>query len=455
MRVKKFSWISSPPDLWNLLNLSIEELVIIYDEIPKSKIIGTRSVYRVKIRDGELEMPPKNPEYDGNPEAERERAKGRRKAVAPNAGQAATSRLISIQVLEEHLHYHEAVKKQLEEDGYLSKVTFTDWQMGSKDEDGNPQVTDLHGTRFEVKFDSEPKWVPVNRVESVRLPKKEKKTEVNLPKTDIIADLQWPFVDRQALDVALQIERDRQPDTLIIGGDLMDLSAWSKYQQFPEWATVTQQSINEIHQFLVTLRKMLPATRIIVVEGNHEKRIPDTVLNNAKAAYGLKRADQPENWPVLSVPYLTAMDTLDIEYHDGFPANNLWITPNLQFKHRAPGRTPTAVANNERYSTIYGDNHRIESAYKTYPTIDGATTYGVFGVGALCRLDGHTPGSKSGRHLDGTPVTAYNDNWQHGIMLVDHHPDGSFNTNQIFIDTFNGYKAIYNGKVYTPNDVRG
>jgi hypothetical protein len=37
-------------------------------------------------------------------------------------------------------------------------------------------------------------------------------------------------------------------------------------------------------------------------------------------------------------------------------------------------------------------------------------------------------------------------------MLVDHHPDGSFNTNQVFIDTFNGYKAIYNGKVYIPSE---
>ncbi len=392
-------------------------------------------------------MPERSTPY--NPDQEPKNIESRRAAAAMHlAGKALETTVITVPT--EHLSYHEKLQQALESEGALSKARFSDYEMGYKDSEGEAQTHELHASRFEVKFDSEPKWPVVNRVESRRLERKARGEQLSLPKTDIIADLQWPYVDKDALDVTCQILRERQPDTLIVGGDLMDLSAWSKYTQRPEWATITQTSINEIHQFLAKLRKSLPSTRIVVVEGNHEKRMPDTLLNNAKAAYGLKRGDQPEGWPVMSIPYLTAMDTLDIEYHDGFPANTLWLTPELQFKHRAKGRGPSAVAGNERYSTVYGDNHRIESQYKTYPTMEGAKTFGVFGVGCLCRLDGQVPGANTGLHLNGTPKVSYNDNWQQGFMLIDHHNDGSYSANQVFIDTFNGYKAIYNGKVYKP-----
>lgn len=439
-------------DLHNMLSLPNAELYRLYAHLytgsKRDRQMNIRSKankFRRKLNEGKIIMPERSTPY--NPETELNNIEARRQSAAMHlAGKALETTVITVPT--EHLPYHERLQEALTTEGAVSSARFSDWQSLTKDATGEAQIHDLHGSRFEVKFDSEPRWPVVNRVESRRLERKIRGEQLSLPKTDIISDLQWPFVDLQALDVTCQILRERQPNTLIIGGDLMDLSAWSKYTQRPEWATVTQQSVNEIHQFLASLRKMLPTSRIVVVEGNHEKRMPDVLLNNAKAAYGLKRADQPEGWPVLSIPYLTAMDTLDIEYHDGFPANPLWLNPELQFKHRAKGRGANAVANNERYSTVYGDNHRIESQYKTYPTMDGAKTYGVFGVGCLCRLDGHTPGANTGLHLDGTVAENYSDNWQQGFMLIDHHADGSYSANQVFIDTFNGYKAIYNGKLY-------
>lgn len=443
------------PDGLNMLELPNTELYKLYGEYfsgshrdRNANIRRIANKLRTKVREGKLMAPERQEPY--NPDIEPERIAARRRKAARNLGGKAVETTV-LTIPTEHLAYHEALQAHLDEFGAVSKATYSEYQMLTKDSDNEAQIHDLRAKKFEVNFKSEPDWPPVTRVESVKLPRKERKEKLSgLPKTDIIADLQWPYIDREALDVTCQILRDRKPDTLIIGGDMLDLSAWSKYEQMPEWATVTQQSIIEIHQFLAKLRKMLPETRIIVVEGNHERRMPTMLLTNAKAAYGLKRADDIEGWPVMSITYLTAMDDLGVEYVDGFPANTIWITPELQFKHRAKGRGAKAVADNERYSTVYGDNHRVESSYKTYQTHEGAKTYGVFGVGCLCRLDGHVPSVNSGRHLDGSPVVAYPENWQQGIMLIDHHEDGSFNANQIFIDTFNNHRAIYNNKVYEP-----
>lgn len=396
-------------------------------------------------------MPERSQPYDPNTEPGNIEA---RKVAAGRhlAGRAMETTVITVPT--EHVPYHEKLQAALANEGALSAARFSDYEMGYKDAEGHAQTHPLHASRFEVKFDSEPAWIPVNRVESVRLPKRERKEADELrtsKKAVVLSDIQIPYQDENALKVALEILRDAKPDKVILVGDLLDLAAWSKYIQRPEWATATQDAINQAHLLLQQIRKLAPSADITVLAGNHESRMETYALNNAKAAFGLRRADQPEGWPVLSVPYLTAMDTLDIDYVSGYPANRTWINQNLQVRHgniARKGNTAVAVAQEERISTIFGHIHRVETQMLTHNTYEGGKTIGAWSIGCLCDIMGSVPSTKGGVDLSGRPVPNA-ENWQAGLAVVDYEDgEGAFNVQPIYINTFNGYGAIVNGKKY-------
>jgi len=268
----------------------------------------------------------------------------------------------------------------------------------------------------------------------------------------ILPDLQIPFQDEKALEVALKIVRDVKPDKVIVVGDLLDLSAWSKFLQRPEWALQTQQAVIRAHQLMAEIRQLCPTADIIALEGNHDLRMNTHMQKNAMAAMGLKRADQLEHWPVMSVPYLCAFDTLDIEYISGYPANRYWINENLQVRHgdkvRSNASTAKAISEDERVSTIFGHTHRLETHYKTKQTYDGGKINAAFSPGCLCKIDGSVPGRNTGYDLDGKTIESY-DNWQAGIAVVNYEEgNGSFDVQLLFINTFDGYRTMYNGKIY-------
>lgn len=78
-----------------------------------------------------------------------------------------------------------------------------------------------------------------------------------------------PFHDRNALDVALQITRQVNPDTVVINGDWLDMSEWSdKFTREPGFFFTTQPALFETHYWLQKLRRMLPDARIVFIEGN-------------------------------------------------------------------------------------------------------------------------------------------------------------------------------------------
>ena len=448
-------WIGD--DLANLLdeNIPTKDLVVIYPHIKNIKDI--RSVYLGRYRKGEIQMPKRQEAYDGNPELERARAEARQKQVkriAPTLGEIAT-----LSFPKEHLPYHIKLQTALEERGLVTKARFSDYQMGYKDAEGEAQIQDLHAVRFEVAFDSEPQWPLISRVESIKLPKQERRGADKNRKDKravILPDLQIPYQDENALRVALEITRDVKPDTIVILGDLLDLAAYSKYIQEPEWAGNVQEAINRTHQLLGTLRQLSPTAEIVVLEGNHDARLPKDMKVNSAKSLRLKRADQLDSWPVMSVPYLCAFDQFDIEYLSGYPANRYWLNDNLQVRHghlvRSRSSTARAVNDDERASTIFGHVHRLETQYKTHHTFEGGKTNAAWGIGALCKIDGSVPSVKGGIDLNGNPVTNYED-WQQAVCVVDYSEgDGPFHVQPIYINTFNNYEARYNGKTYSVNE---
>jgi hypothetical protein len=222
-----------------------------------------------------------------------------------------------------------------------------------------------------------------------------------------------------------------------------------KYVQRPEFAGLMKPSSRIARRLLEMERRMMPSARGIYQNGNHEIRTDNYLLVNASKAYGLVPANAPDSWPAFTIPWLLDLDSLDIEHVSFGPP--VWLNDSLQIKHRAAGRGPLAVSRNERFNTVYFDNHRIETQYKTFNHANGGDTYGVFGVGCLCLLSG-VPGVRTSYNAKGNTDTQYYD-WQHGAVVIDFDPDGTISRvdNQIRIDSFNGYTCVYNDKVYRPD----
>ncbi len=292
---------------------------------------------------------------------------------------------------------------------------------------------------------------------AIRPPSREWKTAVILP------DIQmggWhdehgvlhTTHDERALSVVRQAVRDIQPDKVIGVGDNLDLPNFSlKFVRSPAFARDTQVAIDRFTLFGGELRHDAPGAEIVFIEGNHEKRLTLWALQCAAAAFGLKRgAALPEDWPVLSVPYLCRMEEHGIEYLEGYPANTYWLNERLRVVHgdKVKGRGSTAhlyLGDEDRVSTIFGHVHRIEKAMKTREAFSGPRTVLAECFGCLCRVDGAVPSVRSGLKSNGQP-TGGTMNWQQGFGVVEYQPgDGLFTTESVPI--FDG-RAKYRGQEF-------
>lgn len=277
-------------DLVNLLKRSNAELYRLYTPyMSRDTVRRTANKYRKLYKQGRVRMPKE--EYPYDPELEPQRISERR---ARRVGKAAAGdvKRVMIEVPEDHVGHHQKLEEALSE-GAVSRATFSSGSHEGyiKNADNEIEYTkpmENHQVRFSVEFDNEPKWPPVNRVESVAIPKREQSEKDRLrtsKRAMVLSDLQIPFQDKNAVGVALEALRDYKPDKVVLVGDLLDLSAWSKYIQRPEWATATQEAVNQAHNLLAAIRKLAPTAEIVVLEGNHDKRMENYALNNSLAVF--------------------------------------------------------------------------------------------------------------------------------------------------------------------------
>jgi len=344
------------------------------------------------------------------------------------------------------------------------------YQSLTKDADGDAHIHDLYAVKLQVRTkELAPAWPvvqpapPATIVRSIRpggtLARADKVTVV-LPDTQIgyrffIDDQTFdPFHDEAAMDVALQVVAEVKPDRVIFLGDFLDLPAFGRYEQEQAFAATTQKSVDRGHRYLASIRAVAPDAEIDVLEGNHDRRLQNMIVNNAKAAFGLRQAMDVSGWPVLSVPFLCNFADLEVNYAEGYPAGQLWINNNLRVIHgtkvRSNASTAAAVVHDDDVSTIFGHIHRVETQYLTRSNRSGGRTLVAHTPGCLCRIDGAVPSVKGSTDLLGRAVESF-ENWQQGLSVIHYEEgDGGFAIESLFIDTFRGHKIRYNGKIYTP-----
>lgn len=348
--------------------------------------------------------------------------------------------------------------------GAIKKIRVSQYQSMIKTPEGEPEVVDLGAVRFEIdpSFKDGPQWPVVQQAAQIpiklqkrKASKSKVKTAVILPdpqigyRQDLVTGELDPFHDEKAMAVALQVIADLQPDLIVNLGDFLDLASFGKYLQEPGFANTTQKAINRGYRFLVEQKTASPNAEMVLLEGNHDQRLLRSIMVNSIAAFGLHRAEKPDNWPVLSIPFLLRLDELGVTFVDGYPGGEFWINDNLRCIHgvkvRSNASTADAVVKEERVSSIFGHIHRIEMQYKTVNTRHGFKTRLAFSPGTLARIDGAVPSTNGGVDSWGKPVKRY-ENWQQGVGVV-YYEDGEGDFHVHGVHIHNG-RAMYGGKLY-------
>lgn len=351
-------------------------------------------------------------------------------------------RAAGLEVLEALAEHLEDSGISVEEVGRIAKLGGYQSIAKVRNADGTDELvkSDLFKWEISPAFEDGPEWPVVDRGPAVKIPKRTApaksadgwRTAIVWPDTqigyyrDISGDL-VPTHDEAAIRIALSLVRDSKPDVIVRVGDDLDLPELGKYRTTPAFSLTTQPSVDRATLLGAEQRDAAPGAEIVWLAGNHEERLPNYVLDNARAAYGLRKGrfveEPPSAWPVVSVPYLCRLDEFEIEYRPGFPASDYPIAPGLRAVHglhvRSGGSTASAYLNRERESVVFGHVHRREYASRTLPTgeeIFAATP------GCLARTDGAVPSTKGATDLDGRPLSVVED-WQQGIGIAHYHEE--------------------------------
>lgn len=246
-----------------------------------------------------------------------------------------------------------------------------------------------------------------------------------------------PFHDRAALDVVLQIAGALQPERIDILGDFFDFVMWTdRFLRSPRFEYTTQPAIMEGHWWLRQLREACPGAVMKLHEGNHDKRMKNSIMTHLRAAYGIRAADEFDMPPALSPERLLALDALGVEWVGGYPDDEDWLTDELRLMHgdvarNAPGATARAVVEGSDVSTIFGHIHRKERVSRTVFVRGRPRTTTAYCPGCVCRIDGAVPG-KSKRQ-----------NWQQGLAVVTFAEEG-FSIDDVEIREG---RALWDGRV--------
>ena len=348
----------------------------------------------------------------------------------------------------------------VEEVGSIKRVSL--YQSLTKNDLGQAEVHDLMGIQFNPKWSEGPEWPVVQPGPSIKLPVRKViqsntegyKVAVILPDMQIgyyrNADGSLePTHDEEALSISMAIIKKLRPDRIIMVGDNLDFPEFGKYRLSPAYAITTQASIDRATTLCAELRAAAPEALIDWISGNHEERLVNFILDNAKVSFGLRRGNTPDSWPCLSVPYLCRFNDYGVNYVAGYPAGQVWINQRLKVIHgnkvRSNGSTAHAYLNDSKVSVIYGHIHRREWAERSREDWDGAKTIMAASPGTLARCDGAVPSTKGGMDLDGRPMTIVED-WQQGLAVVSYEDgEGAFWYEQIPI---HNKTAFFRGKVY-------
>lgn len=253
-----------------------------------------------------------------------------------------------------------------------------------------------------------------------------------------------PYHDREALDIALQLAESYEFDYIFHLGDVVDLANFTKkFKRTPEQMYgVMHPTFAEAVWWLAQFRQ---TARMAVLEGNHDVRLPNLIMDLIPALYELHDVwGDVEVEPVWSLAHMLKLDELGIKWVPGYPNNQVWLNDWLVVEHgnvsrKGSGDTAAEINKHRTYSTIFGHIHRTEIASRIIRDRHGQRTVWAMSPGFLGHIDGRVPGHR--------PRTQ---EWSQGVGIVQFASD-SPHIFPTFVPIESG-QAIYDGMLWTARD---
>lgn len=337
------------------------------------------------------------------------------------------------------------------------KTAETEYQMLTKNNEGEAEIHDLLATRYAYDDDKEP-FSPATpaRITPSRKKGVQRDHELLVQISDAqidyrrIEDELIPIHNETAMRCARYLIRDLMPDTIINLGDNVDLAALSKFSPDSDhFHRTLGPAFQRAHDFYAELRADNPNSLIVEVDSNHNERLKKFVLKNFPEFYDFRRASESDEYPMMTYPYLANLQHLDVQWISGYGAAE-YVRNNIAYRHGKENSSPTSAAankilrNNPDITSIQGHDHRKSEAWRT--TRNGRYI-GAIVVPALCKTEGEVPGYHSAVDDLNQPVKKQQD-WQNGIHITRDYGDHQEHQT-VFIR--NG-KATYQGEEYDGNN---
>lgn len=188
-------------------------------------------------------------------------------------------------------------------------------------------------------------------------------------------------------------------------GDLCDLSAPSRHN--PTQIDLHVECLNKTWQRTseeFARRRWVVGEQgeVVVLDANHTVRLRTKANKEMPYLVGMKRADDPEEeYPVLSVPFLTRARDHGVEWVSAWPDGYRLLNGNLAAFHSpAYGSkaldTARKISSLIHCSVVFGHIHRREHlAHAIHTTKHGTRTLEIWSSGCWARTDGSLPSNKN------------------------------------------------------------
>lgn len=237
-------------------------------------------------------------------------------------------------------------------------------------------------------------------------------------KVVVMNDHQVPYQDGAAVAAVHKYVQDLQPHLIVIAGDMLDFAGLStKFLRIRADKGRIMEDIAQARELLLDLQAKAPSARFVFIEGNHEARLRNYILERADEFEELNKEGGP-----LSLP--TLLNVPGLEYYG--PYGEAFVYRSFVFKHgEMTGKYAAArelIA--EGSSGISGHTHRMQ----VYSRTDRAGAHAWYSNMCLCHVKGEPmpPGTVSGRNRVR--------DWQQGFATI------YFNG-----DLYNVYQTVITG----------
>lgn len=326
------------------------------------------------------------------------------------------------------------------------------WEMLYKDAEGEGHIETLHKYEYDQEVD-ESRFLSQAAPTKITPSRARSKKRESLLLADI-PDIHYgfrrlpdgtllPTHRPEVMDVTSQIIRDAKPDTIILGGDILDAPQVGRYEMDSNhFVDTLQLSLDGLHRYLAQLRADNPNARIINTKGNHDERFEKFLLKNAKPLFGIKPANMPSSWATNSIPFLLRFDELGIEQETG----PVQITDKLITMHgEFAGDAVKKYLGRYACSVMFHHDHRRGYGRRVFPN---GQAIEAFSFGCEADVTGSVPSYHNKVNDRGLVVERYED-WSNGMGFLDYsEKTGSFKPLSVPIEHQDGYEAVFNDRVY-------